>query len=374
MPHESINLDDANRCMLDAVKIAGEPSAPSRPVVQEWLPLVRDFSAMCEKATYRSSIAVLGNAMLAKATNERIDAFSLKASADHPGAYDARRTAEKVLVPASQRYKFHLGVNGPQPLNNQPFFRHLRIESKMTVRENARPLLAELLSLLHRISLMRRVEAVDALAAFILVRRDYYPKYDAPPNLFQIATIDQLISAIDAFVAEKSEGGARAMACTAAVLDAAFGVERVRLGKTNEPDRTVPGDVALRSHADADSYERVFEVRDKSVEAHTVHAAAAKCVRFGISKMSIVAVNDAQASLDVQACRIAASEIGIDLAVFIGWPAFINSLMMWSTTRELALVESAITHVRQRLQQLALSGDSVARWDSRTAKSTDSPQ
>lgn len=371
MPHESINLDIANGCMRDAVSIADNPSAPERPLIHLWVQLVRDFSGLCEKLTYRSSIAVLGNAMLAKAANERIDAFSLKASADHPGAYDARRTAEKVLVPASQRYKFHLGVSGPQPLNNQPFFRHLRIESRMTVRENARPLLSELLSLLHRISLMRRSEAVEALAAFIIVRRSFYPKYESSPSEFRVETAEQLASAIEEFVSSKSEGGARAMACTAALLDAAFGSDRIRLGKTNEPDRAVPGDVALRTLGGVDTFERVFEVRDKEVEAYSVQAVAVKATTFAIKKMTVLAVNQAQATLDLTLCRDSARDIGVDLAIFVGWAAFIDSIFMWSSIRESALISATVTQVRQRLQEMGLSSTTVAAWDAQTARPHD---
>jgi hypothetical protein len=369
MAHESINLDDAERCMREAVAIADNPTASSRLIVRQSIALVGEFSAMCEKVTYRSSIAVLGNAILAKATNERIDTFSLKASADHPGAYDARRPAEKVLVPASQRYKFHLGVNGPQPLNNQPFFRHLRIESRMTDRDNARPLLSELLALLHRISLMRRSEALEALAAFIIVRRDFYPKYETAPSDFRVTTTEQLTMTIDRFVAAKSEGGARAMVCAAALLDAVFGAERVRLGKTNEPDRAVPGDVALRSYGAGDTFERVFEVRDKVVEAHTVQAVAVKATAFGIIKMTVLAVNQAQTLVNSTAFRESAREIGVDLSIFVSWGSFVESLSTWSSVREATLVATAIKHVRHRLQDMSLSGDTVAEWDLLTKKS-----
>jgi hypothetical protein len=84
-----------------------------------------EFSKLCDRLKVKSYIAALGTAILAKASNPRIDVFSLKAADESPGAYDARRPAEKVLVPASQKYRFSLGVSGPQPLNNNPFMRSL---------------------------------------------------------------------------------------------------------------------------------------------------------------------------------------------------------------------------------------------------------
>ncbi|MFO1465441.1 MAG: restriction endonuclease, SacI family [Steroidobacteraceae bacterium] len=368
MTHETIDLANARSCMAEAVALADSEDPLSSPTTREWIVLVERFSEMCEKVSYRSSIAVLGNAMLAKATNERIDVFSLKASADHPGAYDARRTAEKVLVPASQRHRFHLGVTGPQPLNNQPFFRHLRIESKMTVRENARALLAELLRLLHRIGMMRRAEAIEALAGFVVVRRRFVPAYDRPPTTFGISTLDGLMAAVDAFVRANSEGGGRAMACAAGLLDASYGEDRVRLGKINEPDRQAPGDIGLRTaDGDINSFERVLEVRDKAVESHTIYASVAKAVRAGVHNMTVVAVSDAQKALDVSYCRASARDIGADLAVFLGWDGLVTSLGSWFSGSELKWVEAAITRIRVRLQELGLSAASVSEWDRRTA-------
>lgn len=162
------------------------------------------------------------------------------------------------------------------------------------------------------------------------------------------------------------------MACATAVLDAAFGSDRIRLGKTNEPDRTVPGDVALRSVGAVDSFDRVFEVRDKGVEAHTVQAVAVKATTFGIRKMTVLAVNQAQATLDLAKCRDAARDIGVDLAIFIGWAAFINSIFMWSSIRESTLINTTITQVRQRLKELGRSMATVSAWDAQTAKPDDS--
>jgi SacI-like restriction endonuclease len=369
MPHETIDLPAAQACMSEAIAIADSPSAESKALVHEWIGLVRGFSAMCEKVGYRTSMAVLGNAMLAKAANERIDVFSLKAGADHPGAYDARRTAENVLVPASQQHKFHLGVLGPQPLNNQPFFRTMRIESKMTVRKNARPLLAELLRLLHHIGLMRRTESIEALAAFVIARRGLFPTYDRPPQRFSISTREQLALTIDDFVRAKSEKGARAMACAAGILDASFGEGRVRLGKLNEPDRQVPGDIGLRAADAANApLERVFEIRDKAVAAHTIHASVAKAMRAGVQKMSVVAVNKAQKAIDAKACRASADEIGSDLAMFLGWDALISSLGVWSPIPELTWVETVVMRIRVRLQEQGLPATSVLDWDQRSSK------
>src|SRR2546429_5686432 len=119
---ERIALAITDAAMEEAVRASSDKSVRRHPKFIDWSRQVREFSEQCRPANLKSYIAVLGNAMLAKASNPRIDVYSLKAGDKAPGAYDARRPAEKVLVPASQKHGFNLGTSGPQPLNNQPFF------------------------------------------------------------------------------------------------------------------------------------------------------------------------------------------------------------------------------------------------------------
>ena len=364
---EIVDLALAEKCMKDALAIASDPAALDRVSVKEWEGRVEKFSATCAKVGYLTSIAVLGNAMLAKAANPRVDVFSLKAGADHPGAYDARRTAERVLVPASQQHEFHLGVTGPQPLNNSPFFRTLRIFSQMTVRKNAKPLLNDLLSLLQEIALMRTPEAVEALAGFIIVRRRYVERYDVAPPSIRVATYPQLAEAIGSFVHERSEGGGRAQAVAAGLLDVDFGPERVRLGKKNEPDRHVPGDIGLRAYAADDApFERVLEIRDKPVKDYTVRPVAEKAASQGVPKVTLVAIASDQGPLDEVACKEAARVVGADLDIYQDWGALISSLSAWTGKTEVVWVERAAMCIRDRLEAIGLSAATVSEWDGLT--------
>lgn len=371
MAHITIDLNEARASMAEAVALANDPGAETNQSVELWTQKVRHFSATCEAVKYRTGIAVLGNAMLAKSTNQSVDVFSLKASADDPGAYDARRTAENVLVPAAQANGFHLGVTGPQPLNNFTFLRHHRINMQMTVRKNARPLLEELIQLLHAIRNMSRLQAIEALAAFIIVRRTFVAKYPAPPQAFSVATTAELAAAVQKLVGVVSEHGGRAMACAAGILDASFGAARVHLGKINDPDRRVPGDIGILSSVpNSTTYERVLEIRDKAVFAHTVLPPVGKAVRAGIRKVTVVAVSKDQDALDIVTCRKDAREAGADLAVFLSWDPFIQSLSEWASSSELAWVESAVVGIRARLEEIGLPTTTVVAWDQLTAKST----
>lgn len=164
----------AQQVVEDAARLAEDITVLSEAEVTIWTNRVRAFSAICESTGLRTYVAVLGTMMIAKAANPRVDVFSLRPQDDSAGAFSARSVAERSLLPASRRHQFDLGTRGPQPLNNQPFFRSLRISQHMVVRESARPILNKLIALLHELARATPTEAVQALASFIHIRRRYF--------------------------------------------------------------------------------------------------------------------------------------------------------------------------------------------------------
>lgn len=307
--------------------------------------------------------------MLAKAANTRVDVFSLKASDDSPGAFDARGVAEKALVPASRQYKFDLGARKAQPLNNQPFFRSLRINRQMVVREWARPVLNDLISLLQEIAQADSPSAVRALAAFIRVRREYIPSYSTVQGSLAVATVERLAGLVTQFVRERSDTGRRAQAVVGGVLDAAYGPERVRVGGIHEPDRQVPGDVALKARdltLGGSTYDRVFEVRDKPVPMHAVQMIVEKIAEAKIPKASLVAVASDQVALNVAVLLGPASDCGVWLSAYTEWSTLLQSILLNAEGSEVSVVERAVARIRARLIELEAPSDTVAAWDSYT--------
>lgn len=385
---EQVDLEIARAVMDQAVRISADPAARSTQEFVDWSRSVRQFSELCAKQNLKSYIAVLGNALLAKASNPRIDAYSLKAGDESGGAYDARRSAERVLVPASQEHRFSLGATGPQPLNNQPFFRSYRITREMRVRGHAKPVLDELLKLLHEIQQYRSEEATRALAAFVDVRREYVPKYPARQGSLAISSGQELAAAIQRLVAEKSEGGGRAQAAAGGLLDALFASERVRVGKRNEPDREAPGDICIRPGAedgygnqvqdreDAPTFTRAFEIRDKNVPPHAVLAFVEKVAQAGIGRATLVAVASDQESLDVSRLSERARESSVDLQIFIGWELLVSFVVFASTGREALTLERAVSSIHNRLISLEVSEQAVREWDRLTmrVRSEDEPR
>lgn len=358
---EKIDVAVAQQAMERAIAFMADETIRAQPEFIAWTERVARFSKLSADKNLKSYVAALGNAMLAKASNSRIDVFSLKASDKSPGAYDARRTAERVLVPASQLHRFSLGTTGAQPLNNQPFFRAHRIDSTMTVRPDARAMLTELIALLHELQQCRGEEATRALAAFVEVRRGYVPAYASAVGETGFSTWIQLAEAVRAFVSERSEGGARAQASVGGLLDVLYGPDRVRVGKRNEPDRQMAGDVGVRG--EAETYFSVFEVRDKNVPPHAVIALATKAAEWAVGRATLVAVDPAQEPLDTAAMRTQARQMGVDLRIFIGWPAIIDTIVFATAVPESAAVILAASMIRTRLIELEVSTEGVARWD-----------
>lgn len=364
---EQTDLKVTEAIMEEAVRASTDVAVRSHEEFVEWSHRVRDFSELCARANLKSYIAALGNAILAKASNPRIDVFSLKAGDKSPGAYDARRSAEKVLVPASQIHKFSLGTTGPQPLNNQPFFREYRITNAMTVRGHAKPVLGKLLQLLHEAQQLRREEAVRALAAFVDVRRAYVPTYSVSEGNLLVWTANQLATAVGEFVSRRSEGGGRAQAAAGGLLDALFTSQRVRVGKKNEPDRKMPGDIGVRKTAgETAAFVRVFEVRDKNVPRHAALAFVAKVAATDVRRAVLLAIAADQEPMNPAELTERARESGVDLQVFTSWAELVRAIIFSAESRETRTVETAVAAIRNRLIELELSQEALQDWDALT--------
>ena len=150
-----------------------------------WVAQVERLSRACEDAP-KTHIAYLGTAMLAKAVDLGVDVLALKAKSPipgeppPPGAFSARTLCHGVLVPHATELGINLGVTGREPLNNQPYFRMIRIDDGTPVHGNSRVAFAILREILDQLAQVQtEAEARAALRAFIRVRRQAQPDYAA---------------------------------------------------------------------------------------------------------------------------------------------------------------------------------------------------
>jgi hypothetical protein len=360
---------DRARAIL--LREAEEAKGSQRPEEGPWVAAVESLSRTCEGSA-RTHIAFLGTALLAKATDLKVDPFAVKAGAGTPGAYSARGLGHGVLVPLAPKLGIDLGVSGREPLNNQPYFRISRF-----THEEVLPLVKddgparELVRILERVSLISTAaEASLALRAFIRVRRRHVISYPAPTSYITVTSIADLGSRIDAFVLLDSEGGKRAQASAAGLFDSIYGHERIVTTRVNDPDRHLPGDVGvLHSEARQDRWERVLEVRDKPVSEEDLYLFSDKALRARVWKASVLGVAPNQPEFSPEGVIEWAWERGLVLSTSWSWRVFLRQLALWSSDPYQQILENSPKMIRTRLVELEVSVAGVFEWDRLTSAS-----
>lgn len=156
--NQGISLDhDQARSHLQAAITLAESD---KSVPEEW----EERAEIIGNLQAKTYTPFLGTALLAKATDGRIDALAIKMESG-PGGYSARGLCHKVLVPASRENQFSIRNTGPEPLNNQPFFRYDRVDQVERVKND--DLHERLVPFLKEANKLSPDEARMALAAFL---------------------------------------------------------------------------------------------------------------------------------------------------------------------------------------------------------------
>lgn len=237
---------------------------------------------------------VLGTALLARATDRRVDPLTLKASADHAmhlKSYTARGLGHEVLVPLCQRYGVDLRVHGREPLNNSPFFRADRVHRGMEAKYPDE--LEYLVDTLEEIKGLTSRDATFALAAFIRQGQSARAAAGAPITLFETAvSLPNLILITETFVQRRPEAGKRGQAMVAAALDMSH--ERVQTRNVFASSTKLPGDVIVHQTA-ADPIP--IEVRQKPVAQKDVVASLSAVQAAGLHQAGYVAIDPHQPDL-----------------------------------------------------------------------------
>lgn len=364
-----IDLGEARVVMEAAVALANDSAAHAHPEFIEWRARIHAFSEVIKDVGYKQSIALLGAALIAKATNTAVDVLILQVADGGLGAYSARRVAENVLYPASLTHNFDIGSTSRNPLNAATFLGRRRIDADFRLKgpkgKDLGKLVYEVLSEVSQIK--ERERGIRALAAYVHVRRSCVSTYTAASGEPGLTSVDQLSAAIAAFVEEKSEGGGRAQAVVGGLFDVRYGSQRVRVGKTNEPDRRAPGDVVVgHPILTVDAPLMAVEVRDKAVTPFDVLAILQKLRRAGVSKGAIVAVAKGQPVLTAATYAAEMRAAGVQLEIFAGWSRLVAEVIFWSDQPQGAAIREAVRHIRDRAVQMGLSAGAIVAWDAAT--------
>jgi hypothetical protein len=335
------------------------------PPQQAWVEKVEQLSALCTDGGASTHIAFLGTAMLAKAVDESVDLYAIKPThaKGNLNAYSARTLCHSVLVPLSAEYGVNLGVNGREPLNNQPYFRMKSLNDETPVHERSRPTFEYLIEIIEALRVGTSQDAKEALRAYIAVRRGHQIVYQAAVGKLTV-TAATLASAIAMLVQERSEGGRRAQAVVAGLFDVFAGVDRVESGLINDPSRHYPGDVAVRSTEG--NWEKAIEVRDKPVSESDIYIFGRKCLETGVREAAILLAATSQKRLNDEAIAKWSSSTGLGMTVFYGWPMFVDQALFWSESAKVDAVAAAVKFIEDRLIGVEASSEAVTRWHTLT--------
>ena len=364
-----IDRGEAQRILIEQAEIARDEDSKSPRVAEtnspDWEALISGFSHSCDQANSKTHIAFLGTEILAKCLEPRVDLYAIKPNHDKKNsrAYSARSLCHQVLVPLSAELGFDIGVSGREPLNNQPYFRMTRLGDDTPVRANAAEAFGKMLGIIQLLdSVKTKTETKKALRAYIKVRRKYHRTYgsaspsDAPLEIRQFSNI------VYKFVQANSEGGKRAQAVVAGILDV-FAPGLVISGRINDPDRRSPGDVCLLAQAGSDQIGKAFEVRDKPVSLSDAHIFGRKCMLAGVTDVAIVLASPSQERLS-ESLDDWAEKNSIFLRLFYGWEDLISEVFFWASIPTIKATASAAATIDQRLVEVEASVEGVELWRS----------
>jgi hypothetical protein len=323
------------------------------PLPQEWI----ERAGKVGQSPSKTFTAMLGTALLAKATDPKVDPFALK-TRDFPTAYSARSLCKDVLVPCAVEAGVHIGTTGREPLNNQPFFRHERVAPDMKVRPHIRPHLDYLCDSLGAMRKLDRSQALEALAAFLRVRIEEGPTKARPLVVESAFGVPELIAQAATFISSDPENGKRGQALVAACLDLLF--EDVRTTRVYDPSRHWPGDVVV---FEGDSVTLSVEVKQRLATETEILQFVARCAQMGVRRAMAATLDPSQQPLYVDELRQESwQRHGVHLSVLEDVSDVLRGALMW-TSKPLEEALGAFPQLMaSRLEELEVSPGSLGEW------------
>lgn len=324
----------------------------AEPLPDEWTRHARQVAASPNK----TFLVALATGLLARATDQRVNALILKETYNDPGAYSARSLAHEVLVPLARDHGIDLLVTGREPLNNQPFFRYERVDEMGRVRKRARESHRYLVECLKAANGLGPDEALRALAALLRTRMQ---RHVTMPDLTGVTEpLATLGVAVTRFLAEAAEEGKRAQAVVAAILDLAF--QDVRTSRVNDPSRRWPGDCHVMA---GDNVVMAAEVRAKPVLPGEVTEFARKLGEAGIRRGLVVAISPRQEPLNPAGlAEEARVRYGVLLQVRTDISGLLADALMWSPRPIQEALARFPTFVLKRLVEMEVQQETLTRW------------
>jgi hypothetical protein len=342
-----ISQDVARDRLLKALEWA----LSDREVPYDWTEFARQTFEMTSK-TYTPA---LGTVLLAKATDARVDPFSIKTEHGQ-NTYSIRTLCHGVLVPAAQQLGFSIRNTGREPLNNQPFFRYDHMSEIERVRnrtEHARFLVG-----LKRIERADNAAALAALAAFLRVAFHEQQRLKSYAIDDGQLTVNWLSESIGVFLNDDFDRPRRTQALVAGAFDVIY--SDVRSRRINDPSRDYPGDVQV---FDGQHPLLSVEVRAKRVPPTEVAAFASACRNAGIERAFVVVLTPLHGALPVDELRRAApGDYGVLLTVIETHEHLVDEVLTWSSRSLSVALRTFAEAVLRRLIEIEADPISPSRW------------
>ena len=219
--------------------------------------------------------------------------------------------------------------------------------------------LDQLVAFLEEVATMSAKEALDALAAFIAVRREVTGQLRPVLEVEgQATTLSALITAVASFVSRDPEGGKRGQAFVAAALDMVF--EDVVTNRVNDPSRHGPGDV--RTFQD-DRIRLSAEVKQQQVTETDVLIFAQTLAAWPLPSGVYVALDPTQQPLPATMLNEKAIQLyGAGVQVLEGVAAVFAAVTAWGLRSQEDVLEHFPRRMLARLEELEASVGGRREW------------
>ncbi|MDB4954345.1 MAG: putative restriction enzyme SacI [Myxococcales bacterium] len=306
----------------------------------------------------KTFIAMLGTSLLAKATNDQLNALALKATV-HKG-YSARGLAKDVLVPACLAVGIDLGSVGAEPLNNQPFFGKTEVSLALEVKDNARADFEYLVDCLKKADYLRGDAALHAFAAFLRVRIAATERREKITIGRSGLDLAGLLSQLDRFIEGDAEGGKVGQAAVAAILDMLF--PDVRTKRINDPSVAWPGDVGVFTD---DALVHSAEVKQRAFNEHEISLFARRLHDAKVHRGLLVALCDDGFPFDIAAaCQAAYATYDVELQPITGASQLLRQALNFSNRDIAVTLQTFPQRFAIRMEEIGVSVARRRAWSS----------
>lgn len=330
---------------------AFEWAKSNRPVPESWEEFARQTFQM-KAMTYTP---VLGTALLARSTDDRIDPLSIK-EGHGSNTYSLRSFCHDVLVPAARELNFSIRNTGREPINNQPWFRYQHMSTIEKVRNRAA--LDRFVAGVARLGGLDRDQALAALAAFLRVAIAEAQRIESYVVGEGELTVPHMVAAVNSFLQEPEGRPWKAQALAAAAFDVTHTVVRSR--RLNDPSRDYPGDVQV---FEDDQAILAAEVRAKNVRPTEVLGFVAACRSAGIDRAFMIVLLPGHSPLHRQSLRqYALDKYGVLLTIIEAAEDLLLDVLGWSDIALNEALELFAKAVLDRLREIEAKPEALSRW------------